>query len=205
MTCSSIYKQKRLLGADYATYQYIVSFLPLALLFFVMMLIGADLCFAAGTDPFDIVPSHQVEQLQQDVPEWKRSWDTARRMVLAGDYPAAEAEYATLLQLHPELEEVRWELAKVYIHRHEWQQAVSVLERLLDGDQNRRDYIVALANVMVKQKHWGRAIELFTRIVEKSPGDIVAVEGMAKCLLALDRQKDALPYLERAYRHVPDN
>ena len=167
-------------------------------------MLGIDTCIAAP-EPLTIVPSRQVEQVQKVVPDWKRSWDTARRMVLAGDYPAAVAEYEVLLTQRPGLEEARWELAKTCIQMQDWPHAVSLLDRLLDARKDRRDYLTALANVMVMQKHWGRAVELFSRVLEKSPGDTVAIKGMGRGLLSLDRPKEALPYFERAYRHAPDN
>jgi len=175
-----------------------------AALWFVLAWLGGGDCLAAS-EPGAIVPPRQVEQLQKDVPEWKRAWDTARRMVLAGDYPAAAAVYEALLAQRPGLDEARWELARTYIRMQAWPKAVVLLERLLDGSPDRIEYLNALAQVMVAQKHWGRAVELFARVLEKSPGEAAAVEGMAAALLVLDRQAEALPYLERAYRQSPDD
>ncbi len=170
----------------------------------VLAWLGGGDCLAAS-EPGPIVPFRQVEQLQKEVPEWKRAWDTARRMVLAGDYPAAAAVYEVLLAQRPGLDEARWELAKTYVRMQAWPKAVALLERLLDGSPDQGEYLNALAQVMVAQKHWGRAVELFARVLEKSPGEAAAVEGMAAALLVLDRQAEALPYLERAYRQSPDD
>ncbi len=180
-------------------FRLVVSSLPVLLWCFGATLMGAQWCVAAPATA-SIVPSRQVEQLQQEVPEWKRSWDTARRMVLAGDYSAAAGMYESLLVQRPGLEEARWELAEIYIQQRAWSQAVSLLERLLDGSPERGDYLNALAKVMEAQKHWGRAVELFARVLEKYPADMVAVQGMGRGLLALNRPGDALPYIERAYR-----
>ncbi|MDH3392540.1 MAG: tetratricopeptide repeat protein [Desulfobulbaceae bacterium] len=183
----------------------VVVHLSVALTCLLALGFGVEAGAAASAESVSIVPSRQVEQLQQEVPEWKRLWDTARRMVLAGDYPAAVAEYKVLLTQRPGLEEGRWELAKTYVHMQDWPQAVALLERLIDGNPNRLDYLNALADVMARQKHEGRAVELFGRVLEKSPDDNVATEGMARGLLSLDRPKEALVYFQRAYLQNPVN
>ncbi|MDH3360226.1 MAG: tetratricopeptide repeat protein, partial [Desulfobulbaceae bacterium] len=184
--------------------RFVGLFLVLVVMCLAVTLIGVDGCDAAS-EINPIVPSRQVQQIDKQVPDWKHVWDTARRMVLAGDYSAAAVEYEGLLQQRPGLEEARWELAKTYIQMQDWSHAVPLLDLLIDASKDRGDYLNALAGVMATQKHWGRAVELYGRVLEKFPEDAVATEGMGKGLVALDRPKEALLYLERAYRQAPEN
>ncbi len=172
------------------------------------LLLAAGVAGGAAAEPLPlppVVPPRQVEQQQATVPAWKATWDEARQAARKGNFAGAASLYETLLAQRQGIEEARWELAKVYLHLKQWQRAGRLLDVLLEAVPERLDYLDAQGIAMVEQAHWGRAVELFTKVRSKNPADMVAVRGLVRALLAQGRKDEALAPLEAAYRLDPEN
>ncbi len=156
--------------------------------------------------PHALVPERQiVVQPGKPVPEWKSLWDKARDLAVAGKLDEAVAVYRALLAKKPNLEEGRWELARLRVHLQQWDKAAAQLEILVETAPLRPEYLNALGQVVWKLGQYDRAVDLFGRVAEKRPDDQTALAGLVEGLLKLDRKKEALPVLERLHRLQPDN
>ncbi|MCF6291349.1 MAG: tetratricopeptide repeat protein [Desulfobacterales bacterium] len=156
--------------------------------------------------PHALVPERQiVVRPGNPVPEWKSLWDKARDLAVAGKLDEAVGVYRALLAKKPNLEEGRWELARLRIHLEQWDKAAAQLEILVENAPLRPEYLNALGQVVWKLGQYDRAVDLFGKVAEKRPDDQAALAGLVEGLLKLDRKKEALPVLEQLHRLQPNN
>jgi tetratricopeptide (TPR) repeat protein len=82
-------------------------------------------------------------------------------------------------------------------------EAVLILEVLLETSPDRLDYLEALAEIMMKQGHFGRAAELLRHAYELSPGSMGLLEKLSGALLKVGNSRETLPYLEKLHQRRP--
>ena len=155
--------------------------------------------------PHELLPEQKIVVESKDTPQWKRIWDAARESALQGDFEEAVRSYKTLLAMKGNLQEARWELAKLMMHLKRWQEAAELLEFLLGSESDNLLYISSLGKVMLEIGQHERAVDLFKRVYEVNPSDQTALAGLVEALSKLDKKKEALPYLEQLSRQEPTN
>ncbi len=152
------------------------------------------------------VPKRQIEVLgEQPGPVWKKKWDEARRLVREGDYAAASKLYQETLALKPDLEEVEWELVRVYMTLQDWDKAAELTEMLHEADPDRLDYLIALGGLMYKKGLFRRGLDLFSQALVIHPDDITSLQGVTEGLLSLGEKDKALPFLLKQAQLFPDD
>lgn len=160
--------------------------------------------------PFATVPlaaaltarSVQVSQEEHSLPDWKRRWDEARRLAVAGDLARAARLYRELLA-EKAIDAARWELATILMALGQDAEAVDAVEALSAEAPERSDYLHALA---VMELHLGRlsaAAATFARLYALLPDDPVPLAGEAHALLAAGERAAALPLLLELWRMAP--
>ncbi len=155
--------------------------------------------------PHDLLPEQKIVVEDEEGPQWKALWDEARKSALQGDFSSAIRQYKQLLAEKSNLEEARWELARLMIYLKRWSEAVEPLELLVESDPENTRYLNSLGKVMWEMGQYERAINLFKRTYDKNPSDQTALAGMVEALIKLDRRSEALPYLEELSRLEPTN
>ena len=98
--------------------------------------------------PHELLPEQKIVVEGEEVPAWKALWDEARKSALQGDFGKAQSQYKALLVLKSNLEEARWELARVMIYMKNWSEAADLLELLIESSPESTIYINALGKVM---------------------------------------------------------
>jgi len=152
-----------------------------------------------------VLERNVVLEKGQEQPQWKILWDEARQAAVAGRFDEALSRYQALLVLKNNLEEARWELARLRIHLRQWAEAATLLEILLEADSERTDYLGGLAQVLREKGQYERAVELFGRALAKKPADQGFLTGLVESLLKLGRKTEALPLVEQLCRLAPAN
>jgi len=155
--------------------------------------------------PHDLLPEQKVIIDGENVPQWKTVWDEARKNARLGDFETSLRQYKALLVLKSNLEEARWELARLMMYLKRWDEAAELFELLLESEQDNIQYINALGKVMWEMAQYERAVDLFKKVYEKNSSDQMALAGLVEALNKLDRKSEALPYLEQLSRQEPTN
>jgi tetratricopeptide (TPR) repeat protein len=155
--------------------------------------------------PFNLVPESDITVMGGEAVQWKLLWNAARKLARAGDYSGAIVKYESLLAQKGNLQEARWELARIHMHLEHWDKAATILELLIESDPDRGAYLDGLGRVMWEKGSYDRAVDLFRRAYEQDQTDQTALAGLVEGLLKLDKKEESLPYLEQLHRLQPDN
>jgi tetratricopeptide (TPR) repeat protein len=155
--------------------------------------------------PHDLLPEQNIEVIGKDLPQWKNIWDEARKNALQGNFEDALRFYRALLLMKSNLEEARWEMARLLMHLEIWDEAAELLELLIGSEPESTLYISSLGKVMWEMKQYKRAVDLFKKIYLSNPADQLALAGLVEGLTKLDRKSEAIPYLEQLSRQEPTN
>lgn len=155
--------------------------------------------------PHSLVPEGKIIMTGDQVPEWKKTWDEARNLVLSGNYAEAVRLYKLLLEEKKDLEEARWELARLQIHLKKGDEAALLLELLLEANHQQIDYLNALGQIVWEKGKFDRAVDLFGRAAEIKPDDQTALAGLVEGYIKLNKKNLALPLLERLNNLSPSN
>ena len=106
-------------------------------------------------------------------------------LFLAGDFEQAEMVYKTTLKGYPESPYARIGYANCLTRRGE-----------IHGQEGNR---------VKAEELWEKALTYYSKAEELRRTLIVAVQGQGMCLAFLGRYEEALPFLERAFQHSPEN
>ncbi len=155
--------------------------------------------------PVPIAPEKGVIIVNQDErePLWKQNWDEARAFVQQGRHEDAIARYLGVLAEKPLIEEATWELVKALMVVTDYQQAAFHLERLLELDPDRRDYLLCAGTIALAQGNHESAIGYFGHVLQQDPQAVEADEaltGMIAALTAQGKTQLALPLMEQLYQ-----
>ena len=154
--------------------------------------------------PHDLLPEQKII-VEDEAPQWKVLWDQARESALQGDFDTALHQYKALLVLKSNLEEARWELARLLMYMKHWGEAADFLELLIESAPGNTLYINALGKVMWEMGQYERSVDLFKKVHDKIPSDQTALAGLVEGLIKLGRKDEALPYLEQFTMQEPTN
>jgi tetratricopeptide (TPR) repeat protein len=155
--------------------------------------------------PHDLLPEQKIMIDDKEVPHWKALWDQARQSALQGDFETALRQYKALLELKSNLEEARWELARIMVYLKRWVEAAELLEFLIESAPESTLYINSLGKVMWELGQYERSVDLFRKVYNINPSDQTALAGLVEGLTKLDRKNEALPYLEQLSLQEPSN
>jgi tetratricopeptide (TPR) repeat protein len=155
--------------------------------------------------PFNLVPESDITVMDRLPVKWKILWDEARQLARSGDYSGAIIKYESLLSQKGNIQEARWELARIHMYLKHWDEAARILELLIESDPEKSAYLNGLGRVMWEKGLYDRATDLFKRAHELNPTDGTALAGLVEGLLKLGKKEEALPFLEELHRQQPDN
>jgi tetratricopeptide (TPR) repeat protein len=155
--------------------------------------------------PHELLPEQKIVVESKGEPQWKRMWDAARESALQGDFEESVRLYRALLMLKDNLQEARWELAKLMMYLKRWGEAAELLEFLLGAEPENIPYVSSLGKVMLEMAQYERAVDLFQKVYAVNPSDQTALAGLVEALSKLGKRDDALTYLEQLSRQEPTN
>ena len=121
----------------------------------------------------------------------------AREAMAAGNTEAAVAEYRSALEAAPEVTEARLALADLLVQRGQAPEAAAVLQA---DPQEERQVLVRLGEILAGLREYGRALEVYRRILALDPRD---EEGLRRAR----EVREALELLQmpEEYRRIPSS
>lgn len=180
-----------------------------SLLAFLLLGLGRPgLCFAQLSDYLQfpqLFPERDLISLGGTRPEWRKDWESGRRLFRSGDLRGAVESYQRLLSAKYNIEEARWELAMLLAGLEEWDKARSELELLVEAAPDNVEYLNALGVALRHAGQSGRALDIFGKVRERFPENFTALVGQAQGLVEAGRKKDALPLLQEIVAKKPDD
>ena len=173
-----------------------------------LLLASTHPCHASLVDYLQlpqVFPEHDLVGVEGERPDWKKEWETGRRLVRSNEYREAAESYRRLVAAKGDIEEARWELALILARLDEWDRAKTELELLAEGSPENVDYLNVLGLALRRTGQAGRALEIFSRVRERSPENFLALVGEAQGLLEAGRKREAMPLIQAVAAKNPED
>ncbi|MFW5729636.1 MAG: tetratricopeptide repeat protein [Spirochaetota bacterium] len=123
----------------------------------------------------------------------------------AGAVDEASTYYSKALELAPDLESASFNLARVHIDQGRYNRAISLLEELRRERPESLELAEALAYALLRSGDLDRAEELYLDVLDESPYRTSVLYNLGLLSRELDRHRDALDYMARAYDVAPED
>lgn len=124
-----------------------------------------------------------VRQEDMAAPVWKKRWDEARRLAVAGELLQASDLYRDLLE-EKEVAEARWEMVTILLSLGRGGEAIDDIESLCEENPNHPGYLRALAVSNISLRRFRAGAEAFRRLLAMQPASDSALAGLIYSLLA---------------------
>lgn len=175
------------------------------LLTFTVYLISSFFSFVPNGTGADIAPHKDIIVVGEESrePEWKRMWDDGRAHTRNLEYEKAIPFYKKVLKQKPNIEEVKWELCRVYMEIQKYDEASLLLDSLLEVNGNRTEYLLSAGNIALMKQKESQAVLFFGQVLEQNPEGIYyiqALKGFIQALVGQDKMKLAIPLMEQLYQ-----
>lgn len=144
-----------------------------------------------------------VNQENTQDPLWKKSWDEARSLAQEQKFSESISKYLEVLEAKPHIEEVKWELSKIYLSVRDYEKALVILAGLIEASPEKLEYLVSGGEVALKVGKADLASKYFGRALALDPGGQLsepALLGMINALTAQDKRSLAIPLMEQLYQ-----
>jgi len=177
----------------------------LQILFFTLLCLVIINTASSLSEGVEITPENKIVIVNTEIqaPDWKKKWDKARELAREGSYPEAKTAYLELLEIKPHIEEVKWELSKVYVALQDYQDASLLLDALLEQNNSRIDYLISAGDIALKSNKQSQAVLYFGQALELQPdgnSSLYALGGLIRALIAQGKETIAIPLMEQLYQ-----
>ena len=113
------------------------------------------------------------------------------------DYTAAIPAYESALALRPEVG-VKWQyLGMAYEKVGDPQQAVRAYDQACANFDRGKNGCLGAGRLHLAQGEYAQALDSYQHSLRQLPGFPASLRGVAEALLALERENEAIPYLDR--------
>ncbi|MBU0729318.1 MAG: tetratricopeptide repeat protein [Proteobacteria bacterium] len=153
----------------------------------------------------EVIPAREIVLQGSAAPVWLRKLKEARAEIRKGDFSKAVELYREVLELKRDNEIVQWELVQAFLKTGNIAAAETVIEELVEQTEEDLVYVKKLARIKLENKHSGRAIDLYQKILVKEPENRQALAGLTYCLLELGRKSEALDGFEVMRKSRPED
>jgi len=96
------------------------------------------------------VPARNIKYDESLSPDWKMTWDLARRLYQEKKYKEALVQYEILLGRKENVCEARWEYTSILLLLERWEQACEQLDQLLTVEPENKKYLFAQGNASLQ-------------------------------------------------------
>lgn len=144
------------------------------------------------------VPGTRIIMKQEETPRWKSKWDLARKFTRQKKYDVALVLYREVLEIKPNLDDARFEMAQILRYMGKDTEAIEALEIFLESKPDRTDAMLPLAELLAAHENEKRAIKLYEQILLKEPANFSALKGLGEAYLKLKSYPEASNYLLKA-------
>lgn len=150
---------------------------------------------------------HHYEESESELLHWIEThpYDReARYDLIRTRRRLSMAQIGRLLAIAPDSYHVHQLLGQLYVNREDDDKALAEYQAVAAAEPNLPDVHFWLGHLYWKHGDADHALAELSRQLELDPGHAEANGEMGAVLVALDRQKDAIPHLESAIHSKPD-
>ena len=120
------------------------------------------------------------------------------------DYQLADQYVSHVLNASPRNWRMRLYRGRIRVRQEEWEEANRIFVEMLEERQGDIGVLHAMGWSQLRQRNWRKALELFTGIVARRE-HVASLRDSAECLHRLNRDEEALKFLERAKERESEN
>lgn len=143
----------------------------------------------------------------ENEPTWKEVWDSAREASKNEDYLKALSVYENLFQIKPNIEVAKYEYSKLLFKSDRFQDAVKVLQSLIENNPTKPEYLLLIAQCHIKNEQHEKAGNYFSKLYNNDPYgklSIPALEGLINSLKAQNKSEFTIPLLKQLVLRKPE-
>ncbi len=136
-------------------------------------------------------------------PLWKKRWDEARVSAEQGNFVTAISKYHEVLEQKPHIEEVKWELSQSYIEVQNYNEALAILEGLVETNPEKIDYLVSGGEAALAMGKVDLGAKLYGRALALDPGGPLSEAALRGLIDSFTRQGKielTIPLMEQLYQ-----
>ena len=155
---------------------------------------------------------HVITYQEDQVPEWKKTWDQARKLYGRKKYEQARRYYEQLLAQKDTVDQARWEYVTLLMCLKQWQKAGIEIGVLISHDPKRLEYQLARAEIAFESGELHEAEKIYTSLYEQqcvvsgcTKGKAEILSGYINVLEELGKMDVLSPLLEELIRLRPDD
>ncbi len=166
----------------------------------VLLSLFAPYCIGA-----EIAPEKDIIILGEEPqePAWKSMWDQGRFHARNQQFEKAIPFYQDVLRQKPNIEEVKWELCRVYMETENFDQASLLLDSLLEVNGDRIEYLLTAGELALLTNKENQAAVYFGQALELDPGGKFysqALQGLIDSLIRQGKRELAIPLMEQLFQ-----
>jgi membrane associated rhomboid family serine protease/Flp pilus assembly protein TadD len=121
------------------------------------------------------------------------------------DYPRAVAPLRNAVARHPELVDLRIQLARALTHSGQWREAADVLREGLRRDPNQVFLLSELADLLRQGRDWASLAPILERLLRQAPDHPQLLNQYATVLMEAGRGDEAETIFRRLLRDRPND
>lgn len=151
-----------------------------------------------------IPPSKEILPMDNPAqPQWKLHWDMGRDAARQNDFPRAARLYSLVIKEKPQIEEARWEYARILGEIGRVDESLVVLDGLLETNPNRYDYLEFAGKTAIAAEEYNRAARYLERALTLVGDDAQRTrrirQALSEALARIGREGEAFTLLEQVY------
>lgn len=123
----------------------------------------------------------------------------------AGFTNQAIAQYADILSVYPENDDVIFNLAKLYTYTGRAEMALPLLQSIPEQTAHYLDALCMLGTILGDRGDFAGGVECMTRLLTLDAGRVECYNTLARYMVELGRLGDAYQYLTRSIQVSPDH
>ena len=123
----------------------------------------------------------------------------------AGYTDEAIAQYADLLSLYPDNDEITFRLAKLYQVAGQTDESILLLQRITSSSPYYAESLHLVGMMLGNKGDFTGAADCLTRFLELDGSDVECYNNLARFLMELGRSDEAYTYLTKSLQVAPDH
>jgi tetratricopeptide (TPR) repeat protein len=120
------------------------------------------------------------------------------------DYDLADQYISYVLDADPRDWRMRLYRGRIRVRQEKWDEAKQIFAKMLEERPLDVGVTHAIGWSQLRQRNWSKALEIFTTIIAKRE-HVASLRNAAECLHRLNRNEEALKFLERAKERESEN
>lgn len=171
-------------------------------IFILSLIVLPHLAAQQPESPSSVSSLEETPSPDSEISNWEARLELARVLSYLHRYDESLQEYQKLLQANPRSSVARREMAAVLFYSGKTEEAMQEFSLVPDRDRDDKTWLV-IADILVKQKNYPRAEEIYSHYLKKEPQDDRIRLKLASLLSWQKRYDESLHQYQIILDHHP--